>query len=211
VAAVSEGVENGNSDERLEFFVARYLSKADALKLMRSRKVIGGCSQDQSPRYHAMNICRLAAETAQWDIFLRSHLDIMNDRFERMSDGSYAWAKRKTYLKELEELDINAVDLLLGTCLRVDDVSENHYWGSVNRIGRALAEAQDRTELEKQILAMMNDDKLDLYNRLLMAYLYSNYAYNIEDAAEKDRKMVSLNEAVEKMPKEISKIWKKER
>ncbi len=150
-----ESLATGNSDARLEFYVARYLSKEDALQLMRSRRVIGNCSQDQSPRYHAMNICKLAAETAKWDIFLRSHLDIMNDRFDRMSDGSYAWAGRKTYLKELEKLDINANDLLLGTCLRVQNVGGHHYWGSISRVGRALTDVSDKDKLEAELMTMI--------------------------------------------------------
>lgn len=88
-----------------EEYVSCYKSPKVALELKRSRIVVGGCSQDMSPRVHAMNIALLSAETINWEIFLRSHLDIMNDNFERMSDGSYAWAGRKTYIKELEVLD----------------------------------------------------------------------------------------------------------
>jgi len=43
---------------------------------------------DESPRTHARAIALLAAETNNWDILLRAHIDIMNDRFERRSDGS---------------------------------------------------------------------------------------------------------------------------
>ncbi len=207
--AVDESLASGNSDGRLEFYVARYLSKEDALKLKRNRKVIGNCSQDQSPRYHAMNICQLAAETTQWDIFLRSHLDIMNDRFERMSDGSYAWAGRKTYLKELEELDIDALDLLLGTSLRVENVSDNHYWGSINRVGRALADASDKDALEKRLITMMQNETLDPYNRLLMAYLFSNYAHNLEEENLKTAALQKLESTMASMPEFIGEIWKK--
>lgn len=207
--AIEEGIASGNSDGRLEFYAARYISREEALKLMRSRKVMGNCSQDQSPRYHAMNICKLAAETAQWDIFLRSHLDIMNDRFERMSDGNYAWEGRKTYLKELEELDIPAIDLLLGTSLRVDHVSDNHYWGSIGRIGRALADATDKDQLEKRLLSMIQDEKLDPYNRLLMAYLFDNYAYNLDDEDRKKESKKKLDEAIEAMPEFMREVWGK--
>lgn len=65
--------------------------KTKLLDEMRSIKVIGGCSQDSSPRDHAVNIALLSAETNNWSVFLKAHLDIMNDRFERVSDGSYAW------------------------------------------------------------------------------------------------------------------------
>ena len=205
--AANEAVETGNSDARLEFYVARYLSKEIALKLMRSRRVIGNCSQDQSPRYHAMNICKLAAETTQWDIFLRSHLDIMNDRFERQSDGSYAWAGRKTYLKELEVLDIPAVDLLIGTSLRVSNVSPNHYWSSIGRTGRALSDASDKDALEERLVTMICDDKLDPLNRLLMAYLFSNYTHNLDDEARRASCKQKLKEAIQTTPSHVRALW----
>ncbi|HMV10862.1 MAG TPA: hypothetical protein PK325_13775 [Cyclobacteriaceae bacterium] len=206
--AVEESLEENNSDGVFESYVVRYGSKEDALRLMRGRKVIGGCSQDMSPRYHAMNICQLAAQTAQWDIFLRSHLDIMNDRFRRMSDGSYAQAGRKTYLKELEELHIPAVDLLLGTTLRVSNVNENHYWGAINRTGRSLADANDKDELENCMITMMQDNNLDLYNRLLIAFLCDNYAYNLEDKTRRDAVAQRLENVIKTMPAEIQDVWK---
>lgn len=207
--AADESIETGNSSTEFEFYVARYLSKETALQLKRSRKVIGGCSQDQSPRYHAIEICQLAAETTQWDIFLRSHLDIMNDRFDRVSDGSYAWEERKTYLKELEALDIPAVDLLIGTCLRVENVSENHYWGFIGRMGRALADAEDKAALEHRLLAIVQDEKLDPYNRLLFAYLFNNYSNNLDEEPHTAACLKELDKAVNTLPDFVKVVWKK--
>jgi hypothetical protein len=207
--AVDEGTKTGNSDERLELYARRYLDGKYILKAMRSHIVVGNCSMDQSPRYHAMNICKFAAETAQWDIFLRSHLDIMNDRFERVSDGSYAWDRRNTYLKELEQLDINAVDLLLGTALRVNKVSDHHYFGSIGRLGRALANTEDKDALEKRLLSIMQYENLDLFNRLLITYLFDNYSYNLEDASRKEASKKKLTDAIQHMPESIRDVWKK--
>jgi hypothetical protein len=157
-----------------------------------------------------MEICQLAAETTQWDIFLRSHLDIMNDRFERMSDGNYAWAGRKTYLKELEELDIPAIDLLLGTSLRVANVNDNHYWGSIGRTGRALADAENKDALEQRLISMIQDTNLDPYNRLLMAYLFSNYAGSLEDESRRQASINRLEVVMAALPEYMSEVWKKE-
>jgi hypothetical protein len=208
--AADEAIADGNSSNEFEIYVERYLSKEKALELKRSRKVIGGCSMDLSPRYHAMEICQLAAETTQWDIFLRSHLDIMNDRFDRMSDGSYAWEGRKTYLKELEELDIPAIDLLLGTSLRVSNTSENHYWGYIGRTGRALSDAADKPALEQQLATMIQDEKLDPYNRLLMAYVFSNYAANLEDESLVRASKQRLASSVASWPVYLQDVWNKE-
>jgi hypothetical protein len=207
VDGMEDALKNSNSCEELEFYVARYISAEVALKLKRDRKVYGTCSQDSRPRNHAVGICLLSAETSQWDIFLRSHLDIMNDRFERASDGSYAWAQRETYIRELEELDVNAIELLLGTCLSVDNVSDNHYWGSISRVGRALAEAQDTQALETRLLMMINDPNLDPLNRLRMAYLFAHYSYNLNDKQLSKKSFETLNAAIKKTPDYLQRAW----
>lgn len=154
------------------------------LDKMRNMKVMGMCSQDSRPREHAINIAKLSAETVNWEVFLKAHLDVMNDRFERVSDGNYAWAARKTYLKELEELDINTVNLLLGITLQIDNANKNHYYGSIRRLGRALSESQNQVQFEKTILRMIKDDDLDDYNRYILYYLYDNYLYNLNDCED---------------------------
>ncbi|WP_159155939.1 hypothetical protein [Empedobacter brevis] len=153
--------------------------KSKLLDQMRSTRVIGGCSQDSSPRDHAVNIALLSAETYNWSVFLKAHLDIMNDRFERVSDGSYAWGARNTYIKELETLDINVLDLILGISLRVENAATNHYYGNISRIGRALAETKNRNEIEEAILSAVSDKELDDYNRLLFYFLFRNYNHYI--------------------------------
>lgn len=194
--------------EEFEEYVGRYDSKENELQLKRSRIVVGGCSQDQSPRFHALAIAELAAETAKWEIFLRSHLDIMNDRFQRASDGSYAWGQRKTYIKELEVLDINVNDLLLGISLRIENPSENHYFGSISRIGRSLAEAKDSAAIENEMLAMMADNSLDDYNRVLVYWLYRNYNRNIENEKLRETNDSKLKDVVAVMPAYLSKTAK---
>lgn len=178
----------------------RRLSKRKQKKLlnnMRKTKVMGMCSQDDRPRVHAVNIAKLSAETVNWEVFLKAHLDVMNDRFDRTSDGSYAWAARKTYLKELEVLDINTIDLLLGITLRIDNANKNHYYGSIGRLGRALSESENRLEIEKSMLSMIKDDELDDYNRYLIYYLYDNYLYNLndsEDVTEREENFKNVKE-----------------
>lgn len=203
--AANEAIDNKTSSDELEFYGERYLSAQQALEMKRSRKPIGNCSMDQGPRIHAGNICRLAAETAQWDIFLRAHLDIMNDNFDRRSDGSYAWAGRGTYLKELEELHINAVDLLIGTCLRSGNVNSNHYSADIGRIGRALSETSHNGVLESRLLVMISDESLDLFNRLLMAYVFDNYNQYLKDDEQKRDNLLNFKTAVMTLPMEIGK------
>lgn len=198
--AVHNALKNKESTIELEKLTARYYSKSAALEMKRNRRVFGICGMDNSPRIHAMEIAVLAAETTNWDIFLRSHLDIMNDRFDRASDGSYAWKGRKTYIKELEDLNINVPDLALGISLRAKDLSKNHYYGNINRMGRALSESKFKKEMEDQMIHLMTDEQLDLYNRILIYYLYLNYAGNIEDQNEKKIVLKKLEKALNEFP-----------
>jgi hypothetical protein len=189
-----------SSNDEFEEYVGRYISKNEELELKRNRQVIGGCSMDSSPRIHALNIAMLFAETIKWEIFLRSHLNIMNDRFDRVSDGSYAQKERNTYIKEIEVLDINVLDLILGISLRIENPSKNHYFSSINRVGRALSESTNSQLVETSILNMISDNELDDYNRILMYYLFDNYNYNLADEKAKKLNQSKLQVAVATMP-----------
>jgi hypothetical protein len=177
--------------------------QAELLNKLRSTRVVGSCSQDSSPRRHAINIAMLSAQTQNWEVFLKAHLDVMNDRFERISDGSYAWAGRKTYLKELEELHIDVLDLIIGISLRMEDPAINHYYGSIRRIGRALTETNNKSRVEQQLFSILTDTELDIYNRVLGFYIINNYYHNLEDKNEKLRFQTKLEEAVKSLPKEL--------
>ena len=192
------------SSDTFEEYVARYIGKEEALELKRNRHVVGGCSMDDSPRVHALNIAMLSAETIKWEIFLRSHLNIMNDRFDRASDGSYAKGARLTYIKEIEVLDINVLDLILGISLRIDNPSKNHYYSSINRVGRALSESSNPELVETSLLDMIKDNDLDDYNRILIYYLFDNYNYNLKDEKVKESNESKLKLAVASMPDYIS-------
>ena len=154
-------------------------------------------------RLHALDIATLAAESVNWDIFLRAHLDILNDRFDRASDGSYAQAGRQTYVMELEELEIAVPDLLLGTLLRAENTSAGHYVASANRTGRAITEAKEAEAIAARLLAMIADPELDLYNRAVLYYAYLNYNGHLEDEALQARNEKALEEAMASIAKEL--------
>lgn len=191
---------NGGSSETFESLVNRYSTKENLLQLKRSRKVYGSCGMDQSPRIHAFQIAVLSAEVTNWEVFLRAHLNIMNDNFSRITDGSYAWEKRNTYIKELEDLDINVADLLLGISLRIHNPVENHYYGSIRRIGRALTETKNKPEIENRMLEMIMDEKLDLVNRDIISRLFLTYINYQEDESYQKELHEKLVKARESFP-----------
>jgi hypothetical protein len=175
-------------------------NKEKLLDDMRSTEVIGFCSQDSRPREHAFNIALLSAETANWEVFLKAHLDIMNDRFDRMSDGSYAYGERKTYIKELEELNIDIIDLLIGISLRVENAATNHYYGNIGRLGRAISESKNHHRFKEQILSMLEDRGLDDYNRMVSYFLFMSYHNHIENKDEKKENLKLLAQSIQTLP-----------
>jgi hypothetical protein len=182
--------------------------KENLLERMRGSRVVGFCSQDSRPRMHAINIAMLSAETFKWEVFLKAHLDIMNDRFERISDGSYAWAQRQTYIRELEVLNINVRDLMFGISFRIENPGLHHYYGSISRLGRALAETGNRDEIEESMLSVIADESLDDYNRVLFMFLFLNYNYHLQDKALKQTNQEKFLMTMDTLPAYIRNEFK---
>jgi hypothetical protein len=204
-SAHEETIRSNTSHQRLEDYVSRYISKAEALKLKRNRIVVGGCSMDASPRIHALEIATLSAESFNWEIFLRAHLDIMNDNFSRRSDGSWAYAGRKTYISELEHLNIDVPSLMLGISLRISNPSGYHYYGDIGRLGRALSESKYSSELEKQMVKAIRDTTLDAFNRAVIFNLFRSYVAYLDDASRKREGRALLEESLTYLPDYLSK------
>lgn len=196
---IDECVKNKSFNFQLEELAQKLSLYDKALAMKRSYRVMGQCSQDLSPRYHARDIAILAAQSHSWDIFLRCHLDIMNDRFERVSDGSYAYGDRKTYLKELEELNLNIVDLMLGLTLRADNVADNHYYGTIWRMGWALTESKEKDRFEQTAIDILKDDQLDEFNRGLVFLLFHTYISYL-DEGEQHKKIARVRTEINSFP-----------
>lgn len=204
-AAVDEAVSENLACELLDNCSYVFGSKEKTLELKRRRFVVGGCSQDPKPRIHAMEIALLSAGTYKWNIFLRAHLDIMNDNFQRVSDAGYARQARKTYIKEIEDLGINTIDLLIGSCLYIENPSPNHYFSSTERVGRALAESKYKDEIERKILSMIEDTLLDDFNRIIAYFLFDNYNNYLTDDERWRNNNKRLDSAVSSLPDYIAR------
>lgn len=209
-SAISEAHKYANSDDELEYYIAKYSSKKTALQLKRSRVVYGSCSEDNSPRIHAKNIALLSAETANWSTFLKAHLDILNDNFDRISDGSYAWERRETYIKELESLPINLIDMLFGISLQIENAAPNHYTTNIRRLGRAIVESSQISSIEKQLILAITDDELDYFNRIVLFNLYISYYYHLKDSKAQNEKLDLVKKILNSFPTKLSEQIKPE-
>jgi hypothetical protein len=198
--AIEEGIRKEKSNEILEKLSAAYSTKENTLQLKRCRKVQGHCSDDYEPIIHTHEIATLAAECSKWSIFLRAHLDILNDRFERITDANHAQDARKTYIKELEKLNIDMPLLSIGTALQIRYFSKNHYFSSASRLGRALIESKDYLIVEKILLNAIKDDELDDYNRLYLYYTYISYINNLTDINRKKNSSNRLKQEIKSLP-----------
>lgn len=82
--------------------------------------------------------------------------------------------------------------------------SNNHYYGSIGRLGRALSETQQVEEIEAKMLEMISDNALDDYNRILMYYLFLNYTYYLEGEKMQESRKAKLSAAVKTLPEYLS-------
>lgn len=171
-AAIAELSQLPSDKFFAQLAAAIYPDAHTRLAVLRSQAIIGSCSHDSRPREHAIDIARLAASAANWEVFLRAHLEVMNDRFDRSTDGSYAWAARKTYIRELEALGIDVEMLLAGSLIDHASPSEGHYQGSVNRVGRAIGDSPRRDEYLAKLAQRIGDRSLDDHNRALAFVTY---------------------------------------
>ena len=174
-AAVAEALAPGTPlvSGALVEIAAGFVSPETRLALLRRRRVVGFCSQDSAPREHAALIARTSASIAHWPTYLRANLDLLNDRFERMSDGSYAWGGRVSHVEAFEELGIDAAQLLEGTALRHERPSQNHYVGSNYRVGRAYGESDRSESYCDRLRTTLADATLDDLNRYLAYHRYA--------------------------------------
>jgi hypothetical protein len=151
-----------------------YYDKEKSLDLLRSRKVRGFCSHDGSPRYHLRNIAVFSADAGRWDVFLRAHLDLMNDKISRNSDNSSVQYRRETFIRELEQLPIDLRSIFVGTLLRINNAPKNQYYGSIPRISKAMAVSKDSLSYQNQLMEYISNKNLDPLNRYILARTLEN-------------------------------------
>lgn len=199
--ALKSVLESQNSTPEFEAFVERYDTKENTLKLKLSREVHSYCSMDRAPRILAEEIAVLSAETGNWKVFLKAHLRIINQRLSLLSDIDPGYKQRETYIRELEYLGINIADLFLGSSLIIDNSTNHNYYMNLDMISQVLVEAKDKPRIENQMIKMIEDKNLDLYNRIQISQLFSNYIDGHNDVSIKQDLSNKLAKAKETLPK----------
>lgn len=90
---------------------------------------------------------------------------------------------------------------MLGISLRINNSSENHYYGNIGRLGRALSETKDRDKIEVRMLKMIGEQELDDYNRVIIYYLHKNYCDHLKTDDHEKAINSKLKKAVLLLPK----------
>jgi hypothetical protein len=205
IEALSYAEVNKVSNGDLEDFTSQLISKNRALELMRQNQQVGSCSFDDGPNIQQKRIASMAAQTQNWDVFIKSFLNVMNDNVSRNANSNIASDSRQTYINELAKLNLDIDKILLGSNLRVHDTFKKHYFSDGSKIAKAYANLDSKNQLyfEKTILNIISDKSMDLFNKLHFYNTYKYYQYFIEDSLKKKDIDKNIEKLIPLLPIEI--------
>lgn len=198
--------KENKSNGELEFFTAQLISKSRALELMRNNQQIGTCSFDNGPRDQQKRMASLAADIPNWDVFIESFMNLMNDNVSRVADNNIASNARRTYIEELELLDLDLQKLLLGSNMRISDTLATHYFSNGSKVGKAFAQLDEKQQasFEKELIGLIKDENIDAFNKLHFYNTYKNYQYFLQDSIGKNAVEKRMEPLVDFMPYSLS-------
>lgn len=215
--AISEALNENWSSEVFEAYVEQYYDKALALELKRKRFVKPIDSQDRSNIHHAEQIARLAAETRNWNIFLRTHLDLMNGYFPGMISVPLEKEVFCEYVKVLELLNLKVPELLIGTLIEKEasEIDHFHYRSNIQKVAWALSESTNQLEIETLLTKMIGDNSLDPFNRLNMYYVFGMYYQNLAHSGRGSEIQRQFDTALAQLPEYMldqidMSVWEEE-
>lgn len=205
IKALNYAEENKVSNGDLEDFTAQLISKKRALKLMRQNRQVGTCSFDNGPIIQQKRIASLASKTQNWEVFIKSFLNIMNDNVSRNANSNIASNARKTYIEELAKLNIDIDKILLGSNLRIEDTIRKHYFSNGSKIAKAYANLNSEKQeyFENTVLRVIKDQDIDVFNKLHFYNTIKNYQYFIKDSIKKKELAEDIQNLVPLLPKEL--------
>ncbi len=180
------------TNEDLEDIAYSTIPKNRTLNLLRQSQTIGTCSFDERPLAQLKRIAMLAAETADWGLFIRSTLNVLNDNVSRVAQSNIASNNRKTYIEELAKLDLDLNLMLLGSNFRVSDTTTTHYFSDGAKIAKAYNSLPIAYQdiFEKAIIEILKNPNMDSFNKLHFYNTYQNFKYLLKDSL----KIKSIND-----------------
>ncbi|KAA1244082.1 hypothetical protein [Aquimarina sp. RZ0] len=204
-AAIDFAKENKTSNTDLEFFIGQLISKKTAINFMRKNPRIGSCSFDNSPRAQLAEMARISASIANWDVFIKSSMNLLNDRANRIASSNIATNSRDTYINQLELLNLDIPMLLIGSGIKIQAPRKGHYFSDSNKIGQAFANSfkENKNRFEDIVGDIISNPEMDTFNKLHFYNTYQNYKHFIVDSIEKQRIQRHLDTLIKQMPYEL--------
>ncbi len=203
--ALDYAEKNKVSNGDLEDFTSQLISEKRALELMRQNRQVGTCSFDNGPIIQQKRIANLASKTQNWNVFIKSFLNIMNDNVSRNANSNIASNARKTHIEELAKLDIDIDKILLGSNVRIEDSIQTHYFSDGSKIAKAYVNLNsDKQEYFKnKVFEIIKDKEIDAFNKLHFYNTFKSYQYFVNDSIEKNRLEKDIENLIPFLPKEI--------
>ncbi|WP_405226706.1 hypothetical protein [Dokdonia sp. Asnod1-B02] len=203
--ALDYAEKNKVSNGDLEDFTAQLISEKRALELMRQNRQVGTCSFDNGPIIQQQRIANLSAKTQNWEIFIKSFLNVMNDKVSRNVNSNIASNSRKTYIEELAKLDIDINKILLGSNIKIEDSIGVHYFSDGTKIAKAYANLNSNKQsyFENMASAIIKDEGVDAFNKLHFYNTLKSYQYFIKDSLKKNYLDKKIKDLIPFLPNEI--------
>ncbi len=198
--SIEAAIENQCYFELLEQLVARYRSKDLALKLKRSHFPVACCGMSSRPYLHRRDIAVLAAQTAEWNVFLRTHIDVVFDDYRKNPDGTFTFLGDRTMVPVLQDFGLDVESLLLGSVLRVDNRHRNAYKTFAYSIGNVIARMPERDEILNDIRSMIGNRQLDDFNRLRLFDVYWTCLIESNSSEIPESMVATLRSVVDLLP-----------
>jgi len=185
-AAAEAAIAAGLVNCELEDLTSRYLSKDIAIEIMRNGMDSRLCYfLDGRLHTREFRIAQLAAETGNLNLFVLAHLNLINEALEPLSNTHESQPDRRTFFRELEIMGLNLKSLVPGLVLIQSFSAKDTNPIAPDRLGRSLAEANDKEVHLETLLDMMTDNELDPPNRLQAARAIMGFLVELKpDEAE---------------------------
>lgn len=195
--SIEETIDSYLPSTILEFFAVEYSSKQKLLILKRLHRIWASCGNDDAPRWHNLEIMKLAAQTQNDSVFVRALLEnLINPIYNTKINPT----SRTQLLTQVEKAGIDLKHVYFSFILR----PFGRFW-SHNVQMQDVINYKRLNQLENEIRKAIKDNNLDHQNRYsFWGFYYVLYRWKISgerDVSRKKQLLAHLNHVKNTLPK----------
>lgn len=172
----------------------------------RNLRIASCFPSDPGQGMHARVIAILAAETGEWEIWLRAHLKIMGSGIPLPENELFENPVAYAHLRELEAANIRVFDLFIGMILRVENPSKGRFLAFAGLLAPAFLEVEDQDQLAWEFVELISAEGLDDYNRLVVTRVFLEYTNLLEDEERKEQHLTQLKASLKMLPSHVAAL-----